>query len=231
MLNIKIIGCGGIGGCLIPTLSKMMAFSGKECSITFIDGDAYEDRNAERQVFSRIGKKAEVTKDDVEARFGEKIEVFNHNDYITEENAVKYIRESDVVFACVDNHTTRKLISNRASELNDVLVISGGNDLLWGDVLVYFRKNGIALTDPFTKLEEIEVPEDKHPLVVLREAGCDKKALEGAPQLLVTNNLIAAHMLCVFQAYLSDELESLKTQMIYLDVISNRSRVIENGTR
>lgn len=231
-LKVKVIGCGGIGSCIIPVLCKMVAFNTKyeESEITFIDGDKYEERNKERQNFIKIGPKAGVTRELYENQYPN-VEFYNFNDFLNETNAVKYIRENDVVFGCVDNHTTRKLLSQRCKDIKNVLLISGGNEFTDGALQVYYRKNNVELTRPLDNEDhpEISNPQDKHPEVVLREAGCDVKALQGSPQLLVTNNLVAAHMLCVFQSYLDERLEKSKIEKVYVDVLSNDARAVKTG--
>jgi len=231
-LKVKVIGCGGIGSCVVPVLCKMVAFNTKyeESEITFIDGDKYEERNKERQNFLKIGPKAEITRELYENQYPN-VEFHNFNDFVNETNAVKYIRENDVVFSGVDNHTTRKLLSHRCQELKNVLLISGGNEFTDGGLQVYFKKDGVELTRPLDNVDhpEIQHPIDKHPEVVLREAGCDLKALQGTPQLLVTNNLVAAHMLCIFQSYLDDKLEESKIEKVYVDVLSNNARSVKTG--
>ena len=61
MKKIKIIGMGGIGTCLFPEFYRYLEFLEDDFEITLIDGDIYEEKNKERQFFSRLGPKAEVS--------------------------------------------------------------------------------------------------------------------------------------------------------------------------
>src|SRR5437868_3076277 len=61
-LLFKIIGLGGIGSHLAPALCRYLdALGGEDHLVVFIDGDAYEAKNATRQVFDDIGNKAEMS--------------------------------------------------------------------------------------------------------------------------------------------------------------------------
>lgn len=105
------------------------------------------------------------------------------------------IDEGDIVFSCVDNHATRKLLSNRGGELQDIVVISGGNDYSDGNVQIYIRRNKKDVTPPLTHLHpEIANPKDKNP----GEMSCEELAQSGSPQLIFTNFLAAAWMLKTF---------------------------------
>jgi molybdopterin/thiamine biosynthesis adenylyltransferase len=67
-------------------------------------------------------------------------------EYLTDDNIIMAIREDDVVFMGVDNHATRKFVSDRCEELNNVVLISGGNDYKDGNVITYIRQNGCDVT-------------------------------------------------------------------------------------
>lgn len=136
-MRIKVMGIGGIGCCLLPPLVRFVNFSSEgETEIVLVDGDRFEEKNRERQVFSRLGNKADVTV----ARFGEEfpgLHLRSVSEYVTEGNVVSLIREGDVVFLCVDNHATRKLVSDRCEELSDAVLISGGNEFTDGNVQIF----------------------------------------------------------------------------------------------
>ncbi len=168
--------------------------------LTLIDGDAYEERNAERQAFSRRGNKAEVTAEGIRADFPN-LFVWATGDYITENNVVMFVREGDVVFSCVDNHATRKLLSDRCAELDNVLLISGGNDLVDGNCQIHYRKNGKDITLPVANEfhPEIVNPQDKNPGTERRGCGA---LVRSEPQLLVTNMYAATLMMGAFQHFL-----------------------------
>lgn len=208
-MNIRVIGTGGIGLCLLPVLCRYVNY--KEAlfpdpNIHLVDGDEFEERNRERQAFRAEGNKAAVTAAELSEQFG-RINFVAHETYVDVDNVVRHVRENDIVLLCVDNHKTRKLVSDRASELRNVTVISGGNDLVDGDILVHIRRDGVDLTPPMTQYHrEIDAPTDLHPNEV-RQAGCDVLAQTKA-QIVITNNIVAALMLAAFHNLTDPEVYS-----------------------
>jgi len=218
--NIKVVGIGGIGGCLLPVLAKFLSHQNESnITITLIDGDGYEAKNRERQFFQMLGNKAEVTL----ARFAVEYPEINwvaKNVYITERNIVELIRKDDITLLCVDNHATRKLVSDRLEEISTGILISGGNEFTDGNIQVFIRKNGKNLTLPLTSdfHPEITSPSDRNP----GEIGCEAM-VESAPQLIITNNMIAALMINALYAFLQG---GVKYDEVYVDIISNNARAV-----
>jgi molybdopterin/thiamine biosynthesis adenylyltransferase len=198
-LKIKVIGTGGIGLCLLPTLCRYLNYNGEKypaVEISLIDGDSFEERNRERQDFVEVGPKASMTAAEYRGKFP-RLMFWDHPVYVADNNVIQLIRENDIVLLCVDNHKTRKLISERAEELKNVTVISGGNDWTDGNVLVHIRRDEKNLTPPLANKYHPEImnPTDKNPAEVEQKAeGCNELAVS-EPQLLITNNYIAANML------------------------------------
>ena len=200
-LKIKVVGTGGIGLCVLPTLCRYLNYNDKKfpsVEISLIDGDNFEERNRERQDFIEVGPKASVTANDYRSKFP-RLMFWDHPVYVAEHNVVQLIRDNDIVLLCVDNHSTRKLISERAEELKNATVISGGNDWTDGNVLVHIRRNSKNLTPALANKyhPEIQNPQDENPGDAARQDGCDVVAVS-EPQLLITNNYIAANMLAAF---------------------------------
>jgi len=220
--KIKVIGSGGIGCHLLEPLCRYLSFTEDFCEVTVIDGDVYEERNRERQRFEDCGNKADETVRALKETFP-KIHLRSKPEYVTEDNIITTIRENDVVFLCVDNHATRKLVSDRCEELDDVLLISGGNNYTDGDVLVYLRKNGKDMTPPLTKLPEIANHKDKNPgeLSDVERQGCQQEAVNN-PQLLFMNLDIASSMLNCYYAY---EQGRLNFKRVYSDILTQARRV------
>jgi len=223
--NVKVIGCGGIGSCLLPTLCRYLSYSGAggdKLFMTLIDGDKYEQGNASRQMFTRLGNKAEVTSEWLNGLFGNYINFSSQACFVTEANIEKLIRPNDLVLACVDNYATRKLISDQVSEFEDGVVISGGNEYTDGNIQVFIRKAGRNVTLPLANEfhPEIQNPVDENPGDRQRTAGCDAM-VASAPQLLITNNAVAAAMLNAVYALFQD---CLDYDEAYVDVPTNTSR-------
>lgn len=220
--KIKVIGSGGIGGHLIEPLARFLSYTEDNCEVTVIDGDKFEERNKERQRFTSCENKADHTVAQLKEQFP-KVHLRAKGEYVTEDNVITTVREGDVVFLCVDNHATRKLISDRCEELDNVTLISGGNDYTDGNVILYRRQNGKDIGKPPTKLySKIAQPEDKNPGVLTDEErlGCQREA-QTNPQLLFTNLAIASTML---NCYYAAEQGKAQFEQVYVDILSQRSR-------
>ena len=68
-----------------------------------------------------------------------------------------------------------------------------------GNVLLHIRRDGKNITPPLASKyhPEIQNPTDKHPGEIEEAKGC-AAMVQSEPQLLITNNLIAANMLTAF---------------------------------
>lgn len=220
--KIKIIGAGGIGSYLIEPLSRYLNYLDDEVEVTVIDGDKYEDNNRLRQRFESFGNKAQHTIDLLKESFP-RIHFRAKPEYLTENNIITNIRENDIVFMCVDNHATRKLVSDRCEELDNVTLFSGGNDFTDGNVIYFNRSNGRNVTKPPTALyNSIANPQDKNPgsLTEQERLGCQREA-QANPQLLFTNLAIASTML---NCYYAHEKGKANFEQVYVDILTQRSR-------
>lgn len=221
-LAIKVVGIGGIGGCLLPVLCHFLAYSAqdKKITITLIDGDTFEPKNVDRQIFDATGNKAEIIGQKFHGLYGDRITIRREGAYVTDDNVVSLLREKDIIFLCVDNHRARKLVSDRCEELGDCTLISGGNELTDGNIQIFIRKDGEDVTLPLANdfHPEIRYPEDRNP----GDVGCEELA-QDEPQILIMNNAIAALMLNAFYAFLS---EKLTYDEVYTDIITNTARKV-----
>lgn len=220
-VKIKVIGAGGIGSHLIEPLARYLGHKDDLAEITVIDGDRFEARNKERQRMTALENKAENTVAPLKNEFP-KIHFRAKAEYITEDNVITNIREGDVIFLGVDNHATRKLISDRCEELDNVTLISGGNEYTDGNVIYYRRKDGRDLNKSLTALyPKIAKPEDKNPgeVSTVRQ-GCEVQVTAN-PQLLFTNLAIASTMLNVYYAH---EQGKADFNQVYVDILSQRNR-------
>lgn len=192
-MKLKIIGIGGIGQWLLLPLCLFFRQQEEPTVVWLIDGDDYEERNRERQHFRKVGNKAQIKVDELAPQFPE-ISFLPVPFFVTVGNVTEIIEEGDWVILAVDNHKTRKIVSDHCQGLEDVVLISGGNELTDGDVSIYIRRDEEDLTLPLTTFhKEIEFPSDEGP----SEEGCAVLA-EAEPQLIFTNFLIAAGILAAF---------------------------------
>lgn len=197
--TFKIIGLGGVGGPIARGLAIFLAASNKPTRLVLIDGDSFEPSNATRMIFGDCGNKAEVIRKELLPRFNSSsMELSSVEEFVTPENIDRLIREQDVVLLAVDNHATRKLVSDHCGRLKNVCLISGGNDGVengkrgtFGNVQVYLRKDGTDATFSLTAMHpEIDNPKDKNPA----DQSCTD-LIKSVPQILFTNLTVASSML------------------------------------
>lgn len=214
--KIKVIGCGGIGGFLIDPLARFIGHndgykssigSSTLCDFSLIDGDKFEEQNSARQHFENTANKAEekarlLTKDHPRIFFKPVPE------YVTEDNIIINIREGDVVFCCVDNHTTRRLVAERCEELDNIVLISGGNDEIDGNVQIHVREDGKDITPSILKYHpEIQKAEGDNPGDEdVARMGCEQE-VDAKPQLLFANEMAATLMQVTFRNWAEDRLD------------------------
>ena len=226
--KIKVIGAGGIGSHLVEPLARYLSYVEYYWEVTIVDGDSFEERNRERQRFSKAGiNKAASMVLSLREQFP-KVHFRAKEEYVTERNVVSIIREKDIVFMGVDNHATRKLVSDRCCELEEVLLISGGNSYTDGDVLIHWRQNNCNMTPPITQTApDINVPKDKNPgeFTEADRQGCQAQALTN-PQLIFTNLDIACCMLNCYYAY---EQEKLTCKRVFSDILTQARRAVPKG--
>lgn len=193
-IDVVIIGLGGVGSILANKISRFLNYDKRIFpALTLVDGDTYEYKNLERQEFTTFGNKAETKQKELIRKF-KRLKVEALNMYIDEDSVSKVIKESSIVFLAVDNHKSRMIVSNYCKQLNNVVLISGGNEYIDGNAQLYLRKGGIDLTPDLCKYHpEIKSPEDKLP----GEMSCQELA-ESEPQLYFTNLTVATIMCWLF---------------------------------
>ena len=216
-MNIVIIGLGGVGTIVADVFSRYLNYSQDFTSnrITLIDGDSFEPKNATRQVFQNYGNKAESKKKELASKFKE-IEFNAFPSYVNDSNSSRFINENDIVFMAVDNHKSRKIVSDRCKQLNNILLISGGNELEDGNIQVYVKKDGKEITPPIDKYHpEIAFPENNSP----EELSCEERQISH-PQLFFMNMMIACYMCSAFYAVF---VKGALHADVYIDIVKLNS--------
>lgn len=218
---------GGIGTALFPTLYQYLqdrqAINDEQWEVWIFDGDKYEQKNAKRQFVPNGGEypvnqnKAEATVDALSKQYPE-LRFRAITDYLNETNT-NLIKNGDILLIGVDNDKSRKLVSDIAIDLDNIAVISGGNDYDTGDVLMYHRRDGQELLEPLTTLPQIAEPDDHHP-----DEGCDLLT-ESTPQLSITNASVAAKMRDMLYSYLENN--KFPGVRVIIDVKSGFAKTIE----
>lgn len=182
-----VLGAGGTGSWLVPTLSKMTK------NLLLIDGDLVEDKNVLRQNFFEedVNKyKSEV--------IGNRYNVPYVTEYIKSkeelEEIISYYDANEIVFVgCLDNNASRHLIQDVYKDLDDVIWLDSGNAERHGQTYVAIRENGkdifdtpIELDKAFTDIDGDERRPD--------QISCAEQS-ESAPQNITANMAAASTLL------------------------------------
>ncbi|MBI4584940.1 MAG: ThiF family adenylyltransferase [Planctomycetes bacterium] len=225
--RVIVAGLGGIGSILAPNLTLFLASLRRlPIRIQLIDGDKYEERNRERMEVPAFENKAVALCRQLTEKFGRpKLYIRPVAQYVNVENASDLIQEHDVVFACFDRHSSRKVLSDRCAELENIILISGGNDGVeegwrgtYGNIQIFRRHVGAELNPPLTRFHpEIQKPADQVPV-----ESCADLAGSSAPQILFANLAAACAMCCAFYRILSDEGKERIFDEICFDIYEGR---------
>ena len=212
-----IIGCGG-GGSIFLSLSVRFIRSyykklGLPFKIILVDGDQYKPKNTERQLFyGRMGNKAQIQAEIIQSEFKD-VDVEYFSDFVDEHNIVDFVKGGDFVFAFVDNHRTRKRLSDRCRQLNNIDFYTCGNFYEDGDGHIYIRRDGRDLIQPITKDHpEIEFPTDTAP----DKVSCLEEQETSEPQLVFANAHAALSVIDLMYNWLV--YKKLKASGIYFDM-------------
>jgi len=226
-----VIGLGGVGGILLRYVVAFLRHRGKPCVVYAVDGDSFEERNRDRQFFTRLGPKAEVLAEELNCDYGDGVTILPVTRYLTPQGARSQILEGDVVFCTPDNHATRRAVAARCGRLRDVALFSGGNDGVEGDktgtcgnLQIHLRVDGRNVTNPITTFHpEIAKPADRLPT----QQGCGELAA-AAPQLLFANLAVASGLLGAFYAWRQDRLDY---EEAYFDLLTGRCVPVKRALR
>lgn len=224
--KVTIIGCGGVGSYLLPTLLRTIRNHEKpeeSPMVLLVDGDKLEDRNMERQLFDNtdIGRfKSEALASKYKAYYpaiAASTEFFTGGETISSDT---------MLIVCVDNHPGRMRAIN-AANTNGCAAILCGNG--YTDAEAMFYKPGWAGTDldPTKYYPDIATVEEGDPL---RPEGCTGHAQQATPQLAIANDLAASYALHLFWFWTqeSEKLEGDFREYAPIHHINNFSRL---GTR
>lgn len=188
--HVFLIGVGGTGSHLVGPLTQLMRFHPEGTNeITIIDGDAYENGNATRQVFDAgdIGEnKARATAKRLNLPGVKTIAQFVDKDKFGQILAQTVKKEDSLlIITAVDNHATRNAAIKALDEgeYQNFVLISPGNAYDRGQVVLYIKEDGeMQTTHPFKKYADIANPEDHIP----GGEGCARQ-VAASPQLITAN--------------------------------------------
>jgi hypothetical protein len=200
----KVVGLGGVGGIVARYLALFLRALGRDLRLVLVDGDSFEQKNATRMAWLVPGNKAEVVADELGLLLEDsRVALSAVPEFLTPENLPDLLGEGDTILLAVDNHATRKLVTDHVAGLKDAVLISGGNDGVgedshgrmrkgtFGNVQVFVRADGRDVTPPLDAFHpEIRDPADRRP----DQEDC-LEAMLSTPQLLFANLQTASSML------------------------------------
>lgn len=208
MTNITIVGLGGTGSYLSTPLIRYIRSQKIEVGrILFVDGDKYEEHNADRQEFMTgwAGEnKARYAHQKHSQLFPDMRDKFKFIDeYVNEDKIDEIFGENTVLFCCVDNYYFRKIADEHASKLVNCALISGGNDLLDGQVQIVQYTGGVNMTKATLCSRHSEIKNadsgDRSAMT------CEELAsLPSGGQIVVANMMSATLMIGYFIDYMNN---------------------------
>jgi ThiF family len=172
-----VIGCGGIGSWLAPSLNLLVGVQ----NTCMIDGDKLEEKNLNRQLFSED----DVGKYKVHAlceKYGGACESRYYSFGIIQH------QQTDWLFVCVDNNPAR-LAALRACDHFGCSAIVAGNETTSSEAYFYSPKWKDTLLDPRVYYPELLTDRTNDPQ---RPGGCTGEAQRQNPQLVSANFSAAA---------------------------------------
>ena len=182
MKNHYVIGCGGIGSWLAPSLCLLV----KPNNIILVDGDKLEEKNLNRQLF---------TEDEVGQFKSSALSARYMSASIPEYYSFGSIQHNptDWLFVCVDNNPAR-LAALRACDHYGCSAIIAANETTSSEAYFYSPKWKDTGLDPRVYYPEIATDHSNDPQL---RAGCTGEAQERNVQLVTSNTMaasLAAHL-------------------------------------
>lgn len=190
-----VVGCGGIFSQLWPLLGKLSDLHpAAPKTIILVDKDRFAMSNLERQDMrvEDVGRpKAEIFADRLRFRHT-RLNITAVEEFVTAKNIKTVIPDGSLVFSGVDNHATRKLMSEHARTLQNIVIISGMNYETGGAASIYAILEGKEVTERLENIyDEIANPKDKNP----GDIPCaDLENQPGGEQQAITNAFAAMYM-------------------------------------
>ncbi len=193
-----VVGAGGIGSHLCSALAMMLEYKAPNSALLIVDGDTFEPKNKERQLFKHMGNKAESVAADLAPQYPNTAIVPIGKWVVAEAGDKKeddakgviaverLLNEGDVIFPVVDNFAARGIVFDQAGKLDNCNVISAGNDdALFASLYHYIRSDGKDVTlHPRAIHPEYIDPPDRNP----GELSCQERAaIDGGTQLVAAN--------------------------------------------
>lgn len=199
--NVIVVGCGGTGSQFLPSFLQLASNTRNIKNITLIDGDKFENKNTINQ--KCLKSDAGLSKAlGLASRFNHiyDMHILAYSRYLRTEEELMTIannglyNEGLIIVGCVDNNSTRKLISNACTRLSDrfkeVIYIDSGNGDIdrIGQVVTGYRKDGeVVLLDVCDIFPKVSEPDED-----LKTINSCTRLASDHPQNISTNVFCAA---------------------------------------
>jgi hypothetical protein len=208
MSAIHIVGCGGVGGVVIQAFHKSRNLISDSYSLLLWDKDKVEEKNLDRQFF---------TKRDIGRHKSKSFGLSYDFEYITEwftENSD--VNDNDIIIVCADNNGARLSALNIADTKNNVGVIIGANETIDAESYIYFSKWKDTNFDP-RKYYPILLEHDVHDPT---KPQCTGHVLQYTPQLAIANMLAGSYIMFLYHLW-----------YIKMPTLEHSDEVINNATK
>lgn len=188
MFNIIIIGVGGTGGDLAPSLARLIG-QRDDVNVTLVDGDDVELHNLERQPYIRsdVGmNKALCLTKKINNTFGCCFSTFPN--FIKDVNEILGLMEKsqiNILVGAVDNYAARRLMEIAFYRVDNMVYIDSANEDSFGDVILGLKNQGKVLKKTRGAYRPLEVFNGTERI---KERSCERKVLLN-PQTLVANKM------------------------------------------
>jgi len=224
----------GLGGNSFGPLAIGLHLAHKhpDLEVVLVDGKSYKPTHADHEFFLRPGPKAHVQALLLNNAYPNLhvVPVTTFVDRTTSDNAIainELLNEGDYIILVVDNHETRRLVTEHVMTMQDATLISGAVD---GDdvgIWVHLRRQGRDLmTPPLTRYPDIKAAHEQLPSAMFDRTGCIEEGLQTTDKPEPRPNyfaLLSTTMLTLNALWLAMELDDQRrtNEFPYVDTWLN----------
>ncbi len=162
--RVLVVGVGGLG-----SIASLLLVGAGVGVIGLVDGDSVSLSNLHRQIIykqSQIGeRKSEKAKENLR-ELNDNCEIVTYNEYLTEENAERIIRDYDIVIDACDNFKTRYVINDACLRLGKPFVYSAISDFEGQVALLNCEEDSANYRTLFPEENLLKEEENKNKAVI-----------------------------------------------------------------
>lgn len=211
--RLYIIGCGGVGSWLAPSLALLTSPE----QITLIDMDMLEEKNLNRQLF----KPEDIGRSKAEA-LAERYKCHFLHDWFAD--GLLEFQEEDWLIVCVDNHRARKAALVECDRYG-CRAIFAANETHSAESYYYQPDWKSTAVDPRVYFPDILTDASGDPQA--RSIGCTGEVQKENPQLVTSNALaasLAGHLFALWHMH-APTVKSKTIPSLPYRLVANRTRL------